>query len=268
MPLLGDPEHATITASLKTRVPQILGLNSTSPPAAIVVVTAHWTTDQPTVSNGSSHGLLYDYGGFPPEAYKLQYPAPGEPDVAAKIAAAFAEQGLQPQLDAVRKWDHGVFIPLLLVHPKADVPIVQVSVLHNEDGTEHIKMGKALATLRASNIAIVGSGFASLHHFGLFRALRGSDKAGRDSIKASTTDPWNDALTAAVEESTEGRWDALANWRKIPKADEIHPPGGGEHFMPLVVCAGAGNGDKVRYYKDQYFGQDIYTYYWGADEVA
>ncbi|CEJ82358.1 hypothetical protein VHEMI02427 [[Torrubiella] hemipterigena] len=268
MPLLGDPNHATITASLQQRVPKILGLNTPSQPAAIVMVTAHWTTDQPTISNGSSHDLLYDYRGFPPESYELKYPAPGEPEVAAKIAAAFAEQGLSPKLDAVRKWDHGVFVPLLLINPKANIPIIQVSVLESEDAGDHIKMGKALATLRASNIAILGSGFASLHHFTLFRALSQGDQEVRKSIKESTTDPWNEALTGAIKESTEGNWDGLLNWRNLPHANEIHPVGGGEHFTPLLVCAGAAKGDKVHSYKDSYYGQDIVTFYWGADEIA
>lgn len=267
MPLLGDPEHAAITSSLQKRIPKILGLKTPSAPRAIVLVTAHWTTDNPTVSNGTAHDLLYDYGGFPPETYKLKYPAPGQPDVASQVAAAFTEQGLEPVLDPRRKWDHGVFVPMLLVNPDADVPIVQVSVLEDEDPERHIKMGKALATLRKSNVAIVGSGFASLHHFGLFRQLSSSGEAGRANIKSQISGPWNDALTKAVQDSAENSWDGLKGWRSLKNANQMHPVGGGEHFMPLLVCAGAGAGDQVKHYKDQFLGQDIYTYYWGAETV-
>lgn len=267
MPLLGDPDHAAITYSLQHRIPKILGLKTPSAPRAIVLVTAHWTTDKPTVSNGTSHDLLYDYGGFPPETYKIKYPAAGEPGVASQVAAAFTEQGLEPVLDPHRKWDHGVFVPMILVNPDADVPIVQVSVLEDEDADRHIKMGKALASLRKSNIAIVGSGFASLHHFGLFRQLHGSGETGRATIKAEVSDPWNLALTKALQDASAGSWDDLRDWRSLKNANSMHPVGGGEHFMPLVVCAGAGAGEPVKHYKDQFLGQDIYTYYWGADIV-
>lgn len=266
MPLLNDPNHATITSSLKNRVPKILSLSS-KPPKAIVLITAHWTTPQPTISNSSTHSLLFDYYGFPPETYELTYPAEGSPSIASEIDAAFKSEGLLPTLDPVRQWDHGVFIPMLLVNPDASVPIVQLSVLQNEDAETHLRMGRALRKLREENIAIVGSGFASLHSFPVMGKLRNSDKAEREAYKKEFGNPWNDALTDAVKKASTD-WKDLQAWRKLPYADNFHPPKGGEHFMPLLVCAGAAvDGEEAKYYKDDYMGQDIYTYYWGGEEV-
>lgn len=154
MPILGDPEHKAITSSLKNRVPKLLGLGTPTQPRAIVLITAHWQTDEPTISSAASHELLYDYYNFPPEAYQLKYSAPGQPDVAREVKAALEEQGLTASLDPKRGWDHGVFIPMMLVAPKAEVPIVQMSVLESEDPETHLRMGAALARLRESNIAI------------------------------------------------------------------------------------------------------------------
>jgi aromatic ring-opening dioxygenase catalytic subunit (LigB family) len=102
MPLLGDPAHAAITKSLKTKVPKILKLGTPEAPKAIVLVTAHWSTSKVTVSSGSKHELLYDYGGFPPESYKIKHDAPGSPEVADQVAKALKEAGIECEKDAKR----------------------------------------------------------------------------------------------------------------------------------------------------------------------
>lgn len=265
MPLLGDPTQAAITSSLKNRVPKLLGLGTPSQPRAILLITAHWSTANPTISSAKSHSLLYDYYGFPPETYELKYPAPGEPEIAAEVKAALDAAGLKPELDTKRGWDHGVFVPMLLVNPKADIPIIQISVLQSEDPERHLQMGAALARMRESNIAILGSGFASFHNLRTMMPLvRGAGGAQKGFLKNAVE--WNDALTAAViPKETDKRWAGLKGWRSLPHADDMHPPRGGEHFMPLLVCAGAANeGEEGKYYKDDFVGVDIYTYYWGA----
>lgn len=110
MPILGDPNHAAITESLKTKVPQILKLGTPEQPKAIVLVTAHWSTNKVTISSGSKHKLLYDYYGFPPEAYKLKHDAPGSPEVAGLVEKALKEAGVKCETDAER----GMFCSLLL----------------------------------------------------------------------------------------------------------------------------------------------------------
>lgn len=270
MPILGDPNHKSIISSLKNRIPQILGLNTpaATPPRAIILITAHWTTSSPTISSAASHELLYDYYGFPPESYSLKYPAPGSPSLAKQLASAISAEGLTPILDDKRGWDHGVFVPLTLAAPKADIPIVQVSVLESEDPDAHLRLGKALATLREDNVAIVGSGFASFHNLGIMQRLMRSDMAQQRAFR-ETSDAWNKALTDAVAtEKVDARWDALRKWRDLPNADTMHPPRGGEHFMPLLVCAGAAGKEQAKMYKDDFLGTDIFTYYWGAEQVA
>lgn len=161
-------------------------------------------------------------------------------------------------------WDHGVFIPFLLINPAADIPIVQVSVLESEDPVAHFRMGAALSKLRDSNIAIVGSGFASFHNLGILRRLRvPTNQADLAGFRARS-DIWNVALSQAVSRPTRAeRLASLRCWRGLPHSFEMHPSGGGEHFMPLLVCASAANDDQAHAYTDRFMGINIITYFWG-----
>jgi aromatic ring-opening dioxygenase catalytic subunit (LigB family) len=174
MPLLGDSVQEQLAQSMRTKVPSVLKLGTPEAPQAIVLVTAHWETDTITISSGNNPQLYYDYGGFPDAAYKFKYPAPGSRKVAELVRDALKEQGINSTFDATRGWDHGVFVPMMLVNPKADVPIVQVSVLGSQDPKGLYEMGVALAPLRDQNIAIIGSGSASFHKyaFASFRSVR------------------------------------------------------------------------------------------------
>ncbi|KXJ85700.1 Extradiol ring-cleavage dioxygenase, class III enzyme, subunit B [Microdochium bolleyi] len=273
MPVLGDPGHKHLVASMKNRVPKVLKLGTPEAPRAIVVVTAHWSTKHPTVSSGAKHSLYYDYGGFPAEAYKLKYDAPGSPEVAEEVQAALTKAGFaKTTLDSERGWDHGVFIPFLLINPAADVPIVQMSVLDSEDPADHFRMGQALSALRDSNIAIVGSGFASFHNLRIMFSLRHQDPQSAASFKA-TMDTWNQQVTSAVEkEDVQERAKALGKWRDIENSYTMHPRGGAEHFLPLIVTAGAAtgaeSGDTFGKYADEFVGLDMWTYYWADSGVA
>ncbi|OLN87400.1 4,5-DOPA dioxygenase extradiol 3 [Colletotrichum chlorophyti] len=267
MPVLGDPGHAAITASLRNRVPKILKLNTPDAPKAIVVVTAHWSERRPTISSADSHDLLYDYGGFPREAYSLKYPAPGSSAIAEELKQALEKEGLSPVMNSQRGWDHGVFIPLLLINPAANIPVVQLSVLTSEDPEEHFRMGRALSALRDSNIAIVGSGFPSMHNFSKMRPLMMGDASAAKKIAKQVND-WNKELTDATTiEKREDRVKALAGWRKFTNSYEMHPPGGGEHFLPLLVCAGAADDEGAGVYEDEFLGLGMKTYYWGDVRV-
>lgn len=258
MPLLGDPDHAEIVSSLRNTVPNLLHLNTPSAPRAILVVTAHWSEPYPTISSGSSPKLYFDYSGFPPETYKLKYNAPGSPSVAQEVAAALSAAGLHPQLDDERGWDHGVFVPLLLIAPEAQIPIVQLSVLDSEDAATHLAYGRALRGLRDSGVAIVASGFASFHNLRLLFGGRTGDEAFKERNRA-----WSERVGAAVGEKDEARRaEALAAWREFPGAYEMHPRGAAEHFLPLLVAAGAGGEGEARSYKDVSMGLDMWSYYW------
>lgn len=259
MPLLGDPGHASLVASLRTRVPEILSPAAPSRPRAILLVTAHWSTPTPTISSGSSPSLLYDYSGFPAAAYSIKYPAPGSPSVAQEAHDALKAAGFAPELDGERGWDHGVFVPLKLAAPDADVPVVQVSVLASEDPAAHFRMGRALAGLRDKGVAILGSGSASFHNLKLM--FSGGIK---DAEFKKRQVNWDEALAEAVEEEgVEKREEKLAKWRDLPGSKEMHPVGGAEHFMPLLVCAGAaGDGVKAESFKDEFFGMQVSSFYW------
>jgi aromatic ring-opening dioxygenase catalytic subunit (LigB family) len=102
MPVLGDPDHASLVKSMTEKVPKILGLGTSSAPSAIVLLTAHRSERQPTISNASKHKLYYDYGGFPPDSYKLKYDAPGSPEVAKLVYETLEKAGMNPQMDNER----------------------------------------------------------------------------------------------------------------------------------------------------------------------
>lgn len=158
-------------------------------------------------------------------------------------------------------WDHGVFIPFLLINPKANIPIVQLSVLRSEDPAAHLRMGRALGQLRDSNIAIVGSGFASFHNLRLMFSMMSGVGDGGEVLSASKA--FNASVTEAVtgEVEEEKREKMLEGWRGFPGAYTMHPRGGAEHFLPLLVCCGAGGG-KGKGYIDGFHGVDIWSYYW------
>ena len=195
-------------------------------------------------------------------------PAAGSPEIAAEVKAAMEAQGLSPKMDDKRGWDHGVFVPMILINPKADVPVIQLSVLSSEDPETHLRMGAALYELRKQNIAIIGSGFASYHNMRGFGMMRHASPPELAKFRSDSGE-WNDAVTgAAMAEPKKDKWDGFKAWRQFPHADDMHPARAGEHFMPLIVCAGAvGEGEKGHSFKDEYIGMDIFTYYWGADEV-
>ena len=148
-------------------------------PKAFLVVTAHWEADKPTVSVNPKPGMLYDYYGFPPHTYKLSYPAPGDPALAAEVKRLIEAAGLPVATDGERGFDHGVFVPFLIVDPKAEIPVVMLSLRKDLDPAFHIKLGKALEPLRDQGVAIVGSGMS-------FHDLRISATATRARRPRST----------------------------------------------------------------------------------
>ncbi|KAH7081024.1 Extradiol ring-cleavage dioxygenase, class III enzyme, subunit B [Paraphoma chrysanthemicola] len=261
MPLLGDPSHREITNSLKTKVPKILKLGTSEAPKAIILVTAHWSTGKVTISSGSKHDLLYDYYGFPPESYEIKHNAPGSPEIADEVEKALKEAGIECEKDAERGWDHGVFVPMKLIDPSAKVPIVQLSVLASESPAQSYAIGQALASLRTQNIAIVGSGFATFHNL----RLMFSGAASTPDFKKQNTE-WSEAVTdAALTSDVEGRAGKFEDWRKWPNAYTMHPRGGAEHFLPLIVAAGAAGTTKGRKYYDDFRGTQMYSYYWDEE---
>lgn len=200
-------------------------------PRAIVLISAHWMRPQFSVTANAKPDLIYDYYGFPAHTYELTYPAPGEPELAKEVSDLISNHGLASEVNTKRGYDHGVFIPLKLVFPKADIPIVQLSLREDLDPAAHIEMGKALSTLRDDNVLIIGSGM-SFHNM----------RAYGDKRFSALSDEFDEWLSAAIASPTDEREKLLKNWTSAPHANRCHPVGGEEHLIPLLVAAGAGHG--------------------------
>lgn len=236
MPLLGDPGHASLIEHMQVNVRDILLAQR---PRAIVLVTAHWEEDVPTVSGAEKHELLFDYYGFPPEAYSVKYNARGSPEVATKVHNVLENAGLRPKMDLKRGWDHGVFVPLKLIVPDGSIPVVQLSVCSSQAAEVHLRMGEALAPLREENIAIIGSGM-SFHNMRALRNLGANNVHGDDGINQGKSEFDRHLARAAQLEDPVARRNAFASWREWPRADWCHPPGSAEHWSPMLVVVGAG----------------------------
>jgi len=203
-----------------------------SPPRALLVVSAHWEEAVPTVMTSPRPGILYDYYGFPPESYRITWPAPGSPHLAARVQELLASSGLAAAGDPQRGYDHGTFIPLKVTYPDADVPAIQLSLTRGLDPGEHLDIGRALAPLRDEGIFIVASGmtFHNLRAFGDPRAVGHSE----------AFDEW---LRRAVTSEPVERARALTAWQQAPAARIAHPRE--EHLLPLMVAAGAARDDRA-----------------------
>lgn len=213
-----------------------------STPRAIVVVSAHWETPVASVTGAARPPLIYDYYGFPPHTYQLQYPAPGDPALARTLVGRLQAAGLPAQIDPERGFDHGVFIPFLLIYPQAQIPIVQLSLQSDLDPARHLAIGAALAPLREQGVLIVGSGYS-------YHNMRGYGGAGqRASIEF---DAWlHDAVT---NPDPALRTASLTRWAEAPSARMSHPRE--EHLLPLMVVAGAAGGDPgQRIFSDRVWG--------------
>jgi 4,5-DOPA dioxygenase extradiol len=229
MPLMGDPAQAHLGAFLKT-----LGQRFPAPDA-IVLVSAHWEESHPSVYADERPGMLFDYYGFPPETYRFSWPAPGSPALASRIAALLQQCGIECRQVQGRGYDHGTFVPMLLMYPVASIPCIQLSLVAGLDPLQHLRLGECLQELREQNIAIIGSGM-SFHNL---RAIF----AGEQPEYRKASDQFADWLVRTMSDaslSTMQRLDALAQWQQAPYASFCHPRA--EHLLPLHVCAGAAGG--------------------------
>ena len=208
----------TLVTSLETR------------PDALLVVSAHWEEPVVTVMTGLHPPMLYDYTGFAPEAYRLEWPAPGAPALAERVTSLLGGAGFRTATNATRGFDHGTFVPLMLALPDADIPILQVSLINTLDAAEHIALGRALAPLRDEGVLLVGSG-NSYHNMRGFGHIASTEPSRQ-------FDAW---LADAVCQPPAERERLLGDWELAPAARHCHPRE--EHLLPLHVMLGAGLGD-------------------------
>ena len=218
-------------------------------PRAILCVSAHWETEVAAVTAAARPETIHDFAGFPEALYALRYPAPGDPALAETVVARLGAAGIDARPDPARGLDHGAWIPLLLIFPEADIPVLQLSV-QPAAGTDHqLALGRALAPLREEGVLVLGSG-AVTHNL--------ADALGRLRAGATaTSDPapdWAVAFDGWVAETVErGDLAALAAYRaRAPFAATAHPTE--EHFLPLLVAAAAGGGRGRRLHGSFEFG--------------
>lgn len=206
------------------------GLGAQLPrPRAIVVASAHFECERPSVGAAAQPATVHDFGGFPPELYQIRYPAPGAPELAEDIAERLSEAGLAPGIRLNQGLDHGVWVPLRRSYPQADIPVVPLSVNPRADAAYHFALGRTLAPLRDDGVLVIGSG-------GFVHNLRDLDWAHRDAPMP----PWAAEFAAWMCERLEAHdIEALLDWeRQAPNPRKAHPTV--EHLMPLFVALGAG----------------------------
>ncbi len=197
--------------------------------------------------------MLYDYYGFPPEAYRITWPAPGSPALATRVRELLGAAGFQTATDGERGFDHGTFVPFKVAWPDAEVPTIQLSLVEGLDPAHHVALGKALAPLRDEGVLILGSG-SSYHNMQGFRDPR--------SLGVSEAfDGWL-RETAVLDEHA--RNDRLAKWAQAPAARLAHPRE--EHLLPLMVVAGAAGSDRGTVgYNDVVMGVRVSAIHFGVE---
>lgn len=201
-------------------------------PKAILIVSAHWLESGFVTTGGAQPGMIFDYGGFPPHTYELKYPAPGAPALASEISTLIEKPKLPGGVNMLRGFDHGMFIPLMMMFPEANIPVVQLSLRSDLDAQAHLDAGRAIESLRDQDILIIGSGMS-------YHNMRGYGNPA-STAPATQFDKW---LAEAVALAPQERYDALSAWELAPSARLAHPPRQEEHLLPLMVVAGAAGND-------------------------
>ncbi len=235
------PDMRKMMATLETslaNMPREIG----ETPKAILMISGHWEEDDFAVMSSPAPGMVYDYGGFPPFTYQIKYAAPGAPALAKRVEELLKAAGLPTHLDSERGYDHGVFAPMQVMYPDAQVPLFQVSIRHNYDPRQHFALGRALAPLRDEGVLIVGSGLS-------YHNLRGFGP--QFAQPSAQFDAW---LNAAVMSPPQQREALLIEWEKAPSARICHPQE--DHLIPLMAAVGAAENEKATrvYYDQKVFG--------------
>lgn len=249
LPILGEQSHKAMVAFMEQLSSRL------TRPDAILVISAHWEERLPTLLGSRAPKLFYDYYGFPDEAYALTYPAPGSPDLAGRCAELLRKSGMQAQIERERGFDHGLFIPLKLMYPVADIPSLQLSLQAGLDPTQHIAIGKALHELLHANILVIGSGF-SFHNM---RAFSWQGDHAPDPDNDAFQDWLIETCTRPMRPSV--RQQRLIDWKAAPSARYCHPRE--EHLMPLHVCAGMADTTAKTIFDDYILGKRAVAFQWG-----
>ncbi len=248
LPILGDASHKAMI-DFMTRLPGQLRR-----PDAIVVISAHWEEGAATLLGAEHPPMFYDYYGFPDEAYEIQYPGPGHPELAHRIMQTLEQAGIPSRIDMQRGFDHGHFIPLKMMYPNADIPSIQLSLLRGLNPAAHIALGKALRDLINMNVLIVGSGFSFHNMMGFFGQPLDMPDPANDSFQ----DWLIDVVTGAHEQDE--REQRLIEWQRAPSARYCHPRE--EHLLPVHVCLGMAGKPGKLVFDDRILGKRSVAFLW------
>lgn len=203
-------------------------------PDAIVMISAHYDEPRVMVTSGAAPPTIHDFGGFPQELYRMRYPAPGDPVLAARIGNMLTAAGLPAVLDPSRGLDHGAWVPLSLLYPDADIPVIQVSIDSSKPPEWHLALGAVLYPLRDQNILIIGSG-SMTHDLRSFFTLRPDITSAPPTWVTDFADWVDDRLTA-------GDTDAVLHaLDRAPFGRKNHPTP--DHILPLFAAMGAGGSE-------------------------
>lgn len=220
-----DQTYAKLEIALHD-MPRQLGVT----PKAVLVISAHWEEPEFTVMANAMPGMIYDFSGFPEHTYQISYPAPGSPELAHQVQSLIQQAGFSARLDFNRGFDHGMYSALYPIYPKADVPIVQLSLKAGLDPAIHLAMGRALTSLRTQGIVIIGSGLS-------YHNLRRFGPTG--FIASREFDDW--LQRTLIQSDAIQRTEQLKAWEQAPSARKAHPRQ--EHLLPLMVVVGAAEND-------------------------
>jgi 4,5-DOPA dioxygenase extradiol len=215
------------------------------PPTAILVASAHWETELPMVSTARQPETIHDFGGFPQELYRIRYPAPGAPDIAARAVERLKGAGLQATANGCRGLDHGAWVPLLKLFPDARIPVAQVSIQPSLDAAHHLRVGAALRPLVDEGVLVLGSGHMT-HN--LREWIADARRRGAMTIDEREPEAYVREFTAWVDDAlVRDDRAALARWADLaPHARRAHPTP--EHFLPLMVAlAAAGEAPRIEH---------------------
>ena len=248
LPLLGDPGHQAMVTFMQ-ELPARL-----KKPEAILVISAHWEERIAKIQDAPAPPLFYDYYGFPGEAYEITYPAQGNPALAQRILELLERHQITAGFDSHRGFDHGLFVPLKLMYPEADIPALQLSLVSGLNPARHISLGNALRELATENILVIGSGF-SFHNMRLF------DWSG-DKVTDSKNDGFQnwliDVLTGTMSQAEQE--EHLREWERAPSARYCHPRE--EHLLPLHVCLGMADQPATLIFDDYILGKRAVAFLW------
>ena len=248
LPILVDPGHKAMVKFMKKLPSQLRR------PESILVISAHWEEREPTLLGSEKPPLFYDYYGFPSEAYNITYPAPGDLKLVGWVKEMLQENNLPIRIDNERGYDHGVFIPLKLMYPEADIPVAQLSLVRGLNPAAHIALGNALRGLLSENVLVIGSGFSFHNQNAFFGGQSGGADTRNEAFQNWLVETITSPLTQAEREQR------LIQWEMAPNARYCHPRE--EHLLPVHVCQGMANEVGKVIFDDEILGKRGVAFLW------